>query len=357
MRIAQIAPLFEAVPPVGYGGTERVIAALCDGLVDLGHDVTLFAADSSVTRANLEPVVPTPLRVRMSRREMVEVAPHLHLHMLADVYARADEFDVIHSHADVWTLPFAENVAAPTVVTLHGRLDLENVRQIMPLYPRAAMVSISDYQRRPLDGLDVNWVATVYNGLDLGQYHAAGRRDGDYLAFIGRITPEKGPALAVEIARRTSRRLHVAAKVDPLDVEYYHQEIEPLFRDHDVCFLGELEEDDKPAFYAGAAAMVFPSDWPEPFGLVMIESMAAGTPVIALRRGSVPEVIVDGVTGLICDDLDEMVEAVGRLDEIDPDNCRRHARSFDASTMCCAYEGVYESIAFANTDRMLTDIA
>jgi glycosyltransferase involved in cell wall biosynthesis len=221
VRVAQIAPLFEAVPPTAYGGTERVIAALCDGLVELGNDVTLFAADTSSTRAHLEAVVPTPLRVRMSRREMIDVAPHLHLRMLADVYARAEEFDVIHSHADVWTLPFAENVATPTVLTLHGRLDLEHVRQTVPLYPRAALVSVSDYQRRPLDGLDVNWVATVYNGLDLGCYRAAPRRQGDHLAFIGRISPEKGPALAVEIARRTSRRLHVAAKVDPLDVEYY----------------------------------------------------------------------------------------------------------------------------------------
>jgi glycosyltransferase involved in cell wall biosynthesis len=357
VRVAQIAPLYEAVPPAGYGGTERVIAALCDGLIDLGHDVTLFAAGSSTTRAELEPVVSAPLRLRMSRQEMVEVAPHLHLRMLADVYRRADEFDIIHSHADVWTLPFADHALTPTVITLHGRLDLDHVRQTVPLYPRVPLVSISDSQRQPLEGLDVYWADTVYNGLDLDRYQTATRGDGGYLAFVGRINAEKGPALAVEIAGRASRRLHVAAKVDPLDVDYYRHTIEPLFSANDVRFIGELEEHDKPAFYANAAATVFPSDWPEPFGLVMIESMAAGTPVIALRRGAVPEIIIDGVTGFICDDLDEMVDAVDRLHEIDPRDCRRRAATFDKVTMCAAYERVYESILIGHTDELVSDIA
>jgi len=344
MRIAQIAPLYESVPPERYGGTERVIAAACNGLVELGHDVTLFAAGTSATRARLEPVIAAPLRTRMSRQEMIEVAPHLHLRMLADVYRRSDEFDIIHAHTDIWTLPFASLCPIPTLITMHGRLDLEHVRQTVPLYPHIPLVSISNHQRRALDGLDANWVATVYNGLDLTSYRSAPRNDAGYLAFVGRVHPEKGPADAVEIAVRASRPLRVGAKIDPLDVDYYRDEIEPLFSAHDVDFLGELGEADKPAFYAGAAATLFPSDWPEPFGLVMIESMAAGTPVIALRRGSVPEIIVDGVTGFICDDVDEMVRAVHRLDEIDPQACRRHAASFDGTTMSAAYESVYKSI-------------
>lgn len=344
MRIAQIAPLYESVPPDRYGGTERVIAALCDGLVGLGHDVTLFAAGSSNTRARLEPAVPAPLRTRMSKQEMIEVAPHLHLRMLADAFARADEFDIIHSHTDIWTFPFAAHSPTPTVITMHGRLDLEHVRQTIPMYPLVPLVSISDHQRTALHGLDVNWAATVHNGLDLQHYRTEPRMRSNNLAFVGRIHPEKGPAAAVEIARRTSRKLCVAAKIDPLDMDYYRDEIEPTFANNDVDFLGELEEQDKPAFYANAAATLFPSDWPEPFGLVMIESMAAGTPVIALRRGSVPEVIIDGVTGFICDSIDEMVHAVGRLHQIDPEQCRRHAASFDRTTMSIAYESVYRAI-------------
>ena len=344
MRVAQIAPLYEAVPPEGYGGTERVIAALCDGLVELGHDVTLFAAGGSQTGALLEVCGGLPIRMRMSRQEMVDVAPHLHLQMLAEVYGRACEFDVIHSHVDIWTLPFARHVATPTLVTLHGRLDVAHVRATLPLYPDSPLVSISDDQRIAIEDLDLNWIATVYNGLDLTAYMQAPRRAGGYLAFVGRIHPEKGPALAVEVARRTGWPLHVAAKVDPFDIEYYEHDIEPLFAANDVCFLGELSERDKPAFYAAAAATVFPSDWPEPFGLVMIESMAAGTPVIALRRGSVPEIVTDGVTGFVCDTIEDMIAAVGQLDNIDPAACREHAANFEAGTMCLNYEAIYRDL-------------
>jgi len=284
---------------------------------------------------------------------MLEVAPHLHLRMLADVYERADEFDVIHSHVDVWTLPFAHRAATPTVITMHGRLDLEHLRKTLPLYPHLPLVSISNHQRAALDGVDLNWAATVYNGLDLDRYHAAPRRQEGHLAFVGRINPEKGPALAVEVARRAGRPLHVAAKVDPLDADFYRDDIEPLFRANDVWFMGELDEEHKPDFYAGAAATLFPSDWPEPFGLVLIESMAAGTPVIALRRGSVPEIVVDGVTGFICDDVDQMVDAVGRLDEIDPDMCRRRAAAFGGGAMCAGYERVYESISIDSADELV----
>ena len=215
MRIAQVAPLYESVPPIGYGGTERVVGALADALVDGGHDVTLFAAGGSSTRAKCVEVVPEPLRSRMNREEMLEVAPHIHLRMLADIYDRACDFDVIHSHVDIWTLPLAHHSATPTVLTMHGRLDLDQVRQAVALYPDVPLVSISDHQRLALRGVPVHWAATVHNGLDLARYHAAQRSGGEYLAFVGRINPEKGPALAVEIARRAKRQLRVAAKIDP----------------------------------------------------------------------------------------------------------------------------------------------
>ena len=342
MRVAQIAPLYEPVPPALYGGTERVIAALCEGLVQMGHDVTLFAAGGSATPARLH-AVGQPLRERMSRHELTEVAPHLHLRLLADVYQRAEEFDIIHSHVDVWTLPFAKRSTTPSVLTLHGRLDTTYVQATFPLYPDVPLVSVSDSQRDPLRHKKVRWAGTVHNGLDLRGYADQERTSGKHLAFVGRISPEKGPTLAVEVARRTDRPLHIAAKVDPMDVDYFEREVEPLLGE-EVMFFGELEEAQKPGFFSGAAATLFPSDWPEPFGLVMIESLAAGTPVIALRRGAVPEVLEDGVTGFICDDLDEMVDAVQRLDEIDPRDCRAGARRFGSDVMCEGYDAVYRSV-------------
>ncbi len=340
MRIAQVAPLYEAVPPHRYGGTERVVAALADGLADRGHDVTLFAAGESTTRAKLHEVVPAPLRTRMTRQELLEVAPHIHLRMLADLY-RDGDFDVIHSHLDVWTLPFAATSATPTVTTLHGRLDLPMVRDVLGMYPQVPIVSISDDQRRPLADLDLSWVATVPHGLELGAYLNQPRAGGDHLAFVGRVCAEKGLDTAITVARRCGRPLHIAAKVDPMDVEYYECVIEPLLGD-DTVFVGEIGEDLKPGFYASAAATMFPITWPEPFGIVMIESLAAGTPVIALRNGSVPEILRDGVTGFICDSVEEMVDAVGRIDEIDPEECRRHARAFTIDVMCRRYEAIYE---------------
>ena len=214
----------------------------------------------------------------------------------------------------------------------------------LSLYPGAALVSISDHQRLALAGCPVDWLATVPNGLDLRAYHDQDRGDGSYLAFVGRLCPEKRPDIAVEIASRTGWPLRVAAKVDPADEEYFEEQIAPLFDAHDVDFVGELGEEDKPAFYAGAAATLFPSDWPEPFGLVMIESLAAGTPVIALRRGSVPEVLVDGRCGFVCDDTEAMIAAVGRLEEIHPPACRRRAVDFSVDNMCARYQQAYEAL-------------
>jgi glycosyltransferase involved in cell wall biosynthesis len=351
MRIAQVAPLYEDVPPRTYGGTERVIAALCDGLVDRGHDVTLFATGGSRTDARLESVISASLRVRMEPSEMAEIGCHLHMRMLADVYGNASDFDVIHSHIDLTTLPFVESSVTPTVLTLHGRLDTPVVQRVLPMYPGVPLVSISDHQREALDGLPIEWVATVPNGLDLGEYHRQPRGSGRYLAFVGRITEEKRPDLAVEVARRTGWPLRVAAKVDPVDADYYHGEIESLFDSVDVDFVGELDEAAKPAFYAGAAATLFPSDWPEPFGLVMIESLAAGTPVIALRRGAVPEVLEHGISGFICDDVDEMADAVGHLGEIDSAACRRRAEEFGVDRMCARYEKVYDTVLEGSATR------
>ena len=226
---------------------------------------------------------------------------------------------------------------------MHGRLDLDFLHDLLPRYGTVPLVSISDDQRRAVADLDLTWAATVYNGLDFTTYADAPRGQDGYLAFVGRIAEEKGPLAAIEVARRSGLPLRMAAKIDPLDEEYYAQEVEPEMGS-DIDFVGEICEREKPAFYGGARATLFPSDWPEPFGLVMIESMAAGTPVIALRRGSVPEVIEDGVTGFVCDDVDEMVEATRRLDEIDPDACRRRAERFSADTMCRGYVEVYERL-------------
>jgi glycosyltransferase involved in cell wall biosynthesis len=348
VRIAQVAPLFEAVPPGAYGGTERVIATLCDALVARGHEVTLFAPETSETAAKLEGFGP-PLRERLSGEELVDLAPHLHLQMLAELSGRAEEFDVVHSHLDIWTFPFTLLHDTPAVVTMHGRLDLAYLRELLPKYDSVPLVSISDDQRRAVADLGLTWAGTVYNGLDFTAYQGVRHDPDGYLGFVGRISEEKGPLTAIEVARRTGLPLRMAAKVDPLDEDYYEEDVKPQMGP-DVDFIGEIEERDKPAFYAGARATLFPSDWPEPFGLVMIESLAAGTPVIALRRGSVPEVIEDGVTGFICDDVDDMVRATERIGEIDPEECRRHAERFSGDAMCRGYERVYESLVGGRRD-------
>ena len=353
LRIAQVAPLYESVPPGAYGGTERVISCLCDALVAQGHEVTLFAPEGSTTAAKLE-AFEEPLRERFTAEELVILAPHLHLEMLTSLYQRADDFDIVHSHVDIWSLPFARLLdTPPTVLTMHGRLDLDHLRNLLPRYASVPLVSISDDQRRAVADLDLTWAATVYNGLDLTSYHDGSQDRDGYLGFVGRVAEEKGPLAAIEISRRTGLPLRMAAKVDPLDVDYYEHEVKPRMG-ADVDFVGEIEEHQKPSFYGGARAILFPSDWPEPFGLVMIESLAAGTPVIALRRGSVPEVIEDGVTGFICDDIDEMVEATRRISDIDPEACRRRAERFSAERMCRGYVEVYRSLMTGRRDRGAT---
>jgi glycosyltransferase involved in cell wall biosynthesis len=354
LRIAQVAPLLETVPPRQYGGTERVIYGLTEHLIALGHDVTLFAAGGSHTSAKLVAAAPAPFRYSMARQALVEISPHLHLQMLADIYRRAHEFDVIHAHTDIWTLPFVRLTSRPTVLTLHGRLDLDVVQRVFPLYSDATLVSISDSQRAPLDHFPIEWAATVPNGLILDDYLAARRTGGGYLAFIGRITPEKRPDWAAEIAQRAGVPLKVAAKVDPVDIDYWNGYIEPLFRRRRIEYLGEISEREKPAYLAGAHALVFPIDWPEPFGLVMIEALAAGTPVVALRRGSVEEILIDGENGYICDTIDEMVDAVRRIVDgqgPSPQACRARAAQFSAEAMTQRYLEVYRKALAAHASR------
>lgn len=343
MRIAQIAPMFEPVPPIHYGGTERVVWALCEELVIQGHEVTLFASGESETSATLRPTTPTALRRRMTREEMIKIAPELHRAMLSEVYRRAGEFDIIHSHVEQLTLPFIQLVQTPTVLTLHSPLEPAFWGPVLRCYPQVPLVSISESQREPLADEPIHWIATVHNGIPIKHFPFQ-EAPGDYLVYLGRIAPEKRPDRAVEIAGRTGIPLKVGAKVDPIDQPYWQTEIAPLFEANGVEYLGEVNEVEKAELLGGAYATLFPVEWPEPFGLVMPESMACGTPVIAMRRGSVPEIIRHGVGGFVCDSTDEMVEAVRRVPELKREDCRREALRFSAAEMGERYEAVYEAI-------------
>ena len=337
MRIAQVAPLYEAVPPRLYGGTERIVAHLTDALVNLGHEVTLFASAEARTQAELV----------ASRDQAIRLDPcHLksdlaaHMAMLHDVHRRRHEFDIVHFHVDLIHFPFFADHAERTVTTLHGRLDLKDLPEAYARWPAFPLVSISDDQRRPLP--DANWRATIPHGLADELYRFTAEPQGGYLAFLGRISPEKRPDRAIEIARRSGRRLKIAAKVDQADRAYFHEQIEPLLDDPLVEYIGEIGDAEKPEFLGNAAALLFPIDWPEPFGLVMIEAMACGTPVIAWRRGSVPEVVEQGVSGFIVDGLDEAVTAVEVSRTLDRRRVRAaFERRFTAEVMARGYLQLY----------------
>ena len=337
MRIAQIAPLIESVPPKLYGGTERVVSYLTEALVEQGHKVTLFASGDSATRAQL--VAPCPQALRLGDG-CADPLVHMLL-MLEQVFQRAGEFDILHFHVDYLHFPLSRRVGARTVTTLHGRLDIADLVPIFREFAEMPVVSISDAQRAPLDW--VNWAGTVQHGLpDLYRYRA-GR--GNYLAFMGRISPEKRVDRAIEIARRVGMDLKVAAKVDVADRAYFNRKIAPLLKGPGVEYVGEIGEEQKGEFLGEAAALLFPIDWPEPFGLVMIEAMACGTPVIAYRRGSAPEVIANGETGFLVDDLDEAVSAVKQLDQISRRRCREYFEAhFTAERMARDYLDVYERL-------------
>jgi glycosyltransferase involved in cell wall biosynthesis len=341
MRIAQVAPLFESVPPLRYGGTERVVSYLTEELVRRGHDVTLFASGDSRTAARLVAVTEEAVRLANSTFEVCTADAIRQIDMVA---ARADEFDVIHCHVDYSAFPVTRRVRTPSVHTLHGRLDLPHLQSLYRYFTDVPLVSISDAQRRPLASVPVRWAGTVYHGQPLERY-SPGDGGGGYLAFLGRCSPEKQPDVAIEIARRVGMPLKIAAKVDDKDRPYFERVIEPQLDDPLIEYVGEIGDAEKPAFLGGARALLFPIDWPEPFGLVMVEAMACGTPVVTRPCGAAPEVVAHGRTGFVVDSLVELVEAVKRLDEIDRAECRRHVeRHFSVARMTDDYEAVYRGL-------------
>jgi glycosyltransferase involved in cell wall biosynthesis len=306
MKIAQIAPLVESVPPRLYGGTERIVSYLTEELVRQGHDVTLFASGDSVTSALLHRCAPAALRLSPKVRDPL---PH-HLALLERVRQHADAFDVLHFHIDLMHFPILRALATPAVTTLHGRLDLPDLEPFYRTFPEIPLVSISDHQRLPMP--PVNWVGTIHHGLPWDLCRFSPRPAANpYLAFLGRISPEKRPDRAIEIATRAGMRLRIAAKVDNVDRDYWCSQIAPLVEANPLVeFVGEIGDREKSDFLGGATAVLFPIDWPEPFGLVMIEAMACGTPVIAFTCGAVPEVLDHGVSGLLVTSIDEAVAAV-----------------------------------------------
>jgi glycosyltransferase involved in cell wall biosynthesis len=339
MRIAQVAPLHESVPPKLYGGTERIISYLTEELVRRGHDVTLFASGDSLTSARLRPMCDRALRLH--RDKLVDPLAH-HMLLLERLTREIDDFDVIHFHLDY--LPFSQirRLRVPAVTTLHGRLDIPDLVPIFREFRDMQLISISDSQRQPLHW--AKWLATVHHGLPEDLY-VQGKGDGGYFAFLGRISPEKRVDRAIEISRRVGIPLRIAAKVDESDNAYYESKVRPLIQCSDVEFIGEIGEHEKRDFLGKARALLFPIDWPEPFGIVMIEAMACGTPVIAFRGGSVAEVIDDGVTGFVVSSIDEAVEAAENLDLIDRAVCRsRFLRRFSAGRMCRDYVRAYQCL-------------
>jgi glycosyltransferase involved in cell wall biosynthesis len=338
MKIAQISPLFESVPPKLYGGTERIVSYLTEELVSLGHDVTLFASADSQTSARL--VAPCQIGLRLNPEIKDPIAPHVY--MLEQVVSRSGEFELIHSHIDYLTFPFARRCSTPVLTTLHGRLDLPEVCPVYEEFNDLPVVSISNAQRVPCP--DMNWRGTVYHGIphDILPFH---ERSQGYLAFLGRFSHEKRVDRAIQIAEKSGLPLKIAAKVDPADLDYYNRTVKPLLKTPGVECLGEINDSQKSEFLGNALALVFPIDWPEPFGLVLLEAMACGTPVIAFRRGSVPEIIEDGVTGFVVDCVEEAVEAVGQLPRLCRDVIRqRFEDDYSVQRMAQEYLQLYEKM-------------
>jgi glycosyltransferase involved in cell wall biosynthesis len=341
MRIAQVAPLAESVPPKLYGGTERVVAWLVEELVELGHQVSLFASADSATRATLVPVWPRALRLGRPRSDPVAACAVL----LEGLAQRAADFDVIHCHVDWMHLPLLRRLGVPFMTTMHGRLDLPGLPTVVRQFADAPFVSISNDQRTPLPG--ANWLGTVYHGLPPDTLRPR-FENGNYLAFLGRLAPEKGPETAIRLARAAGLPLRIAAKIPRGEKGYFKQQLEPLIDGNQIKLIGEVNDRTKEAFLREAAALLFPIDWPEPFGLVMIEAMACGTPVIAFRRGSVPEVIEDGVTGFIVDNEQEALRAINRLPELDRHRVRAaFERRFTSRRMAEDYLHLYQRLSDA----------
>ena len=339
MRIAQVAPLYESVPPRLYGGTERVVSYLTEEFVRQGHDVTLYASGDSLTRAELRAACPRALRLEGKR--IIDPLAY-HIKMLEMVAQEAEDFDVVHFHVDYLHFPMTRRQKICSVTTMHGRLDIPDVHPVYREFSEMPLISISDAQRAPMPW--ANWLATVHHGLpeDLYELH---ERPGEYLAFLGRISPEKRVDRAIEIARKANLRLKIAAKVDAADKDYFEANIRELLADPIVDYIGEIGEGEKQEFLGNARALLFPIDWPEPLGLVMVEAMACGTPVIAYRQGSVPEIIDEGVSGYIVENVDEAVKAVEHTGSLDRRMCRRaFEERFSAARMCRDYVAAYDLI-------------
>ena len=338
MKIAQIAPLAESVPPKKYGGTERVVSWLTEELVRLGHSVTLFASGDSVTSAELNPVTRMALRLDP---EVTDYQPYHYL-LVDHAFRRSNDFDILHFHVDLMHFPLFRSMADRVVTTMHGRLDLPDIHPVYRAFPHMPLVSISLAQRGPMP--PVNWVGNVPHGMPKDLL-APGRGDGGYLAFIGRITPEKGPEDAIAIAKKAGIPLKIAAKVDPVDVEYYETRVKHLLDDPMIEYIGEIDDGPKSEFLGRAAALLFPIAWPEPFGLSMIEAFACGTPVVAYDAGSVPEVIKDGVTGFIVRDVEESVRALKFVGELDRARIRAEFdERFTVERMAAEYVALYKSL-------------
>ncbi len=347
MRIAQIAPLTEAIPPKLYGGTERVVSWLTEELVELGHDVTLFASGDSATKAKLEPMWPRALRLDGAVRDPFA----LHMAMLERVMRRSDEFDILHFHLDYYSFSLFSRQPTPFVTTMHGRLDLPEHQTVFDTFPNVPLVSISHSQRRPVP--QACWVRTIHHGLPANLLTPRSAKPS-YLAVLGRIAPEKAVDQAIRIAVRSGLPLKIAAKVDPVDREYFEQEISPLLKLPGIDYIGEISDREKSDFLSGAMALLMPIDWPEPFGLVMIEAMACGTPVIAYDSGSVSEVIEDGVTGFIVRDEVAAADAISAdLDKLSRTAIRkRFEERFTARRMANEYTDVYESLLTSSAPRL-----
>lgn len=346
MRIAQVAPLTEAIPPKLYGGTERVVSWLTEELVALGHDVRLFASGDSRTTAHLEPIWPRALRLDGKVRDPMA----LHMAMLEQVYQRADQFDILHFHLDYFPFSLFSRNVTPFITTLHGRLDLPEHQVVFDVFNRAPVISISDAQRGPVP--NAHWIETIYHGLPADLLRPDPVKPG-YLAVLGRIAPEKAVDRAIHIARRAGMPLKIAAKVDPVDRQYFEHEIRPLLDLPGIEYIGEINDTQKSEFLSGAIGLLMPIDWPEPFGLVMIEAMACGTPVLAYPGGSVPEIVEDGLTGFIVGNEAEAVDAVRRLPELSRPRIRaRFEERFTARRMAMDYLSVYRRMAESHAPRL-----
>jgi len=346
MRIAQISPLTEAVPPKLYGGTERVISWLTEELVSLGHDVTLFASGDSLTSATLAPMWPRALRLDGSVRD----PNSLHMMMIEQVCRRADEFDILHLHLDYYPCSLMSRQRIPFITTLHGRLDLPEHQPVFDTFSSIPLVSISNSQRRPIH--KANWIDTVYHGLPKELLSPKAEKTPSYLAFLGRISPEKRVDRAIHIAERCGLPLKIAAKVDSADIDYFNADIRPLLEKPHVEFIGEISDAEKSDFLSGAIALLVPIDWPEPFGLVMIEAMACGTPVVAYNRGAAPEIVEDGVTGFVVEDEISAVGAIKNIGLISRAKVREQfEKRFTSNRMALDYLKAYRNVAQTEEGR------